>query len=102
MAHPLKSATAFCHWTLEIFLISKNTDKKRVLFVYIWYIFSNSFDFYGVFIGCFNQHDFNFDDVNKILHSRPHGKKGILKLKLYDATNKILSSDSNYVDVECN
>ena len=70
-----------------------------------WYIFSNSFDFYWVFIGFCNQRDYNFDDVSKIGYSR----SGLLEINVHwnkvydviisahDVTNKILSCDSNYI-----
>ena len=51
-----------------------------------WYIFSNSFDFYWVFKGCFNWYDCNFDNVSKTGYSRPPKINGILK-KGYDVTS---------------
>ena len=69
-----------------------------------WYIFSNSFDFYWVFIGFCNQHDYNFDDVSKIGYSRSglleinvHWNKGYVIISAHDVTSRILSCDSNYI-----
>ena len=86
-------------WHQQIFIISGNTD-NYIIFIYI---FSNFFDFYWVFEGCFIQQHCSFDEVNKIGYCRPHGNKGILKKRLWAHNfcpwrhQKNLPRDSNNV-----
>ena len=42
-------------------------------------ILRNSFDFYWVFVGCFDQNDWTFDDIDQIGFSGPPWIIGILK-----------------------
>ena len=101
VTYPLDSADiSIFYQEWAIFIIFQNTDKT-----YILIHFSNSFDFYWVFIGFCNQHDYNFDDVSKIGYSRSglleinvHWNKGYdVIISAHDVTNKILSCDSNYI-----
>ena len=60
---------------LVIYVISGSTSKNWILihkFLFFFY-------FYWVFIGCFNQYEYNVIDVGKIEYFRPPENKGILK-----------------------
>ena len=69
--------------------------------------FSNCFSFYSVFTGCFNQHDYSFDDVKEIGWSfvkfYPIDRK-VFQNKCYDViifvrnnAGYVLSRESNYL-----
>ena len=55
------------------------------------------------FRGYFNKSDCNFDDVSKFSYSSLFLKKVLwnnvynFRISVHDVTNKILSSDSNYI-----
>ena len=49
------------------------------IYIGIWKIIYNSFNFSWVFSNCFNKHGYSFDDVSKNNYSRPSWNKGILK-----------------------
>ena len=60
----------FCwhqHFSLEISKFCCIRKYKQIAF---WYIISNSFDFFRVFKGFFDNHGHNFDDVSKIGYFR--------------------------------
>ena len=58
----------------------------------------NSFDFYCVFKGCFNQSNYNVDDISSMIYSRSPIVNCFLKTKIWrhnfcswcDAANKIM------------
>ena len=79
--------------------------QKIQIYVTFWYIFSNSFDFSGVF------KDFLLNSVTILMLSAKLATPGLLKINIFqnkgydvlflehDLINKILTSDSNYIEM---
>ena len=68
----------FCwhqHFLLDITNFCCNGKYKNTEI--FWYIFPNYFDFFWVFIGCFNWNNYNFDDAIKICYSM------LLEIKIF-------------------
>ena len=90
--------STFFHRKLASFAISRSTDIDL-----FWYIISIYFNFSSVFIGCYNKHVWNFDDVRKmatpaLLKRKAFWNKGYYIIYcVYDVTSQILLHDSNYI-----
>ena len=78
-------------------------SERKLLTTKLWALIF--FNFFWVFKDCFDNHGCNFDDVNNFDHSRLKVKyiwdKGYdVVISVHDVTNKILSRNTNYIDIK--